>query len=135
MTEIAWRRAWGALIAVYAIVLVRTAWLSDDAFLSFRCADNWVHGYGLRWNVAERVQVFSNPLWTFAIAGLLAVTREIWATALLFSGIVSIGVAVLFVAWSGWTWAGLAGLTALVVSRAFVDSAIRGSRTRCCISS
>lgn len=126
MTGIAWRRAWGVLIAAYAIVLVRTAWLSDDAFLSFRCADNFVHGYGLRWNVAERVQVYSNPLWTFAIAGLYGLTREIWATALLFSGIVSIGVAVLFVAWSGWTWAGLAGLTALVVSRAFVDFSTSG---------
>jgi len=126
MTDIGWRRAWGALIAAYAITLLRTAWLSDDAFLSFRCADNWIHGYGLRWNVDERVQVFTNPLWTFLIAGLFAITREIWATALIFSGVVSIGVAVLFIAWSGWTWAGLAGLTVLLVSRAFIDFSTSG---------
>jgi len=120
------RGAWAALFVLYAIVLVLTAWLSDDAFLSFRCADNFVHGYGLRWNVAERVQVFSNPLWTFATAGLLAITREIWATALVFSGIVSLAAVGLFAMWSGWTWAGVAGLTALLVSRAFVDFSTSG---------
>lgn len=126
MIEPVRRAAWAALLALFAVVLVRTAWLSDDAFLSFRCADNLVHGYGLRWNVAERVQVFSNPLWTFAIAALLAVTREIWATALIFSSLLSMAAVVLLGMFSGWSWAGLVGALALVVSRAFTDYSTSG---------
>ena len=52
----------GAL-ALFGVVLVRTAWLCDDAYINFRTVDNFLHGYGLRWNVAERVQTFTDPLW------------------------------------------------------------------------
>jgi len=38
---------WVAL-ASFACVLLRTAWLSDDAFITFRVIDNFVNGYGLR---------------------------------------------------------------------------------------
>jgi len=44
-------------------------WVCDDAFISFRYARNLVAGHGLVWNVGERVEGFTNPLWTFAIAG------------------------------------------------------------------
>ena len=41
----------------------------DDAFISYRYAANWVAGHGLVWNVGELVEGFTNPLWTFLIAG------------------------------------------------------------------
>ena len=50
-----------ALLAMFVVVLIRTAWLSDDSFINFRTIDNFLHGYGLRWNVAERVQSFTDP--------------------------------------------------------------------------
>jgi hypothetical protein len=53
-------------LAVFAIVVVRTSWLSDDAYITLRTVDNFVSGYGLRWNVAERVQTYTHPLWMFA---------------------------------------------------------------------
>ena len=49
-----------AWLSLFAIVLVRTAWIGDDAYITFRTIDNFVHGYGLRWNVAEREQLESN---------------------------------------------------------------------------
>ena len=49
--------------AILALSLVRTAWLSDDAYISFRAADNILNGYGPVWNVGERVQAFTHPLW------------------------------------------------------------------------
>jgi arabinofuranosyltransferase len=50
------------LLLAYAVVLVRTAWMCDDAFITLRTVDNFVQGYGLVWNVGERVQVYTHPL-------------------------------------------------------------------------
>ncbi|MDP7573157.1 MAG: hypothetical protein QF391_16270, partial [Myxococcota bacterium] len=52
----------GAGAAVLSVVIAQ-AWVSDDAFITFRVIDNFVHGYGLRWNVDERVEVYTHPLW------------------------------------------------------------------------
>ena len=35
----------------------------DDAYITFRAIDNFFDGYGLRWNIDERVQVYTHPLW------------------------------------------------------------------------
>ncbi len=42
----------------------------DDAFISFRYAENWANGLGWVFNPNEYVEGFSNPLWT-AIFGLV----------------------------------------------------------------
>src|SRR2546430_3792968 len=41
-------------VAFLITVLVRTAWLADDAGIELRVVENFVAGNGLRWNVAER---------------------------------------------------------------------------------
>ena len=46
----------GAGAAVLGVVIAQ-AWVSDDAFITFRVIDNFVNGHGLRWNVDERVEV------------------------------------------------------------------------------
>ena len=53
------------LFGLYVIILVRTAWVSDDGFITFRSIENVFHGYGLVFNVGERVQTFTHPLWLF----------------------------------------------------------------------
>src|SRR5215475_11087437 len=40
------------------------AWLSDDGFISFRYAANLVRGDGLVYNAGERVEGYTNLLWT-----------------------------------------------------------------------
>ncbi len=50
-----------------AFILARNLWVSDDAFITLRVVDNFLHGYGLVWNVGERVQVFTHPLWLFIL--------------------------------------------------------------------
>jgi arabinofuranosyltransferase len=64
------------LISFALVILLRNAWLSDDAFITLRTVDNFVNGYGLRWNVAERVQSFTSPLWTLALIPIYAITKE-----------------------------------------------------------
>lgn len=39
------------------------SWTNDDAFISFRYAENWAAGKGLVFNAGERVEGFSNFLW------------------------------------------------------------------------
>src|SRR5882762_66691 len=62
---------------------VHLAWLCDDAFISFRYADNLVHGLGLVFNAGERVEGYSNFLWTLGIAlGMrLGAGPEPWTVA------------------------------------------------------
>lgn len=52
------------LHAAYAL-----RWVSDDAFISFRYARNFVRGLGLVFNEGERVEGYTNFLWTLMIAG------------------------------------------------------------------
>ena len=64
------------LATLFAVVLVRTAWLSDDAYITLRTVDNLVHGRGLTWNPDERVQAYTHPLWMFLLAAVYSVTGD-----------------------------------------------------------
>ena len=54
----------GVLVVLALVHAFRLRWLSDDAFISFRYADNWARGNGLVYNVGERVEGYTNFLWT-----------------------------------------------------------------------
>lgn len=115
------------LFGLLVVVLARTAWVSDDAYISFRSADNLVNGYGLRWNVAERVQAFTNPLWTLVFAALYVATKDAFAVAIGLSLVLSLAVAGLVsLRWVRDPWAGAAALALLLSSRAFVDYSSSG---------
>ncbi len=51
-----------AWLALFCVIFLKS-WVCEDAYITFRVIDNFVHGYGLRWNVNERVQVYTHPLW------------------------------------------------------------------------
>lgn len=54
--------------SVFALTGVAAyAWVCNDATISMRYAWNLAHGYGLVFNIGERVQGFTNPLWTLAL--------------------------------------------------------------------
>jgi arabinofuranosyltransferase len=55
-------------VAWFLVIAATRAWLCDDAFVSFRVADHFVHGRGLVYNAGERVQGFTNPLWVLLYA-------------------------------------------------------------------
>lgn len=58
------------LLAVITAQAVVFHWKPvDDAFISFRYAQNMAQGYGLVFNPGERVEGYSNPLWTLLLAG------------------------------------------------------------------
>jgi arabinofuranosyltransferase len=79
-----------AVIVVFAWLVIREAWLCDDAFITLRVVDNFHDGHGLRWNVVERVQVFTHPLWCLTLLLVTGVFGNLAMTTLWFSIIVSI---------------------------------------------
>lgn len=78
------------LTLVFLVVLVRTAWLSDDALISFRTVLNVTNGFGLTFNIAERVQTFTHPLWLGLLTLAYVISGNIYygtfALAMLCSG-------------------------------------------------
>jgi arabinofuranosyltransferase len=115
------------LIALAAIVLLRTAWMSDDSYITLRTVDNFVNGHGLRWNVDERVQAFTHPLWLFVISLPYLFTRDGFYTTVVLSLILSLAAFTLLLLRSKATptAAAVCGLT-LLLSRAFVDYSTSG---------
>ena len=69
-------------MVVFAVVLLRHAWLSDDAYITFRCVRNFLQGHGLRWNITERVQAFTHPLWLFLLSLAQIVGQDIYYASL-----------------------------------------------------
>ncbi len=59
-------------LGAVALGLVYGACTQDDAFISFRYAANLVEGHGLVYNPGERVEGFTNLLWTLLLALPLA---------------------------------------------------------------
>lgn len=51
-------------VCVITTVLVLShAWVTEDAFITFRYVDNTLSGYGPVFNIGERVQGYTHPLW------------------------------------------------------------------------
>jgi arabinofuranosyltransferase len=61
---------WLVVVLVFFVILNRT-WMSDDAYITLRTVDNFINGYGLTWNVNERVEVYTHPLWMLSLSFLI----------------------------------------------------------------
>jgi arabinofuranosyltransferase len=61
-----------APIVLLAALAWRHRWMSDDGFINLRVVDNIQHGFGPVFNIDERVEAYTSPLW-IAIIWALAV--------------------------------------------------------------
>ncbi|MCE5228168.1 hypothetical protein LLG95_01045 [bacterium] len=71
--------------AVLFFALLLNTWVVDDAYITFRSVDNFIHGHGLRWNIDERVQSYTHPLWMFLMIPFAAATGEFFYTSIFVS--------------------------------------------------
>jgi arabinofuranosyltransferase len=127
MSRIAARVSAVAAVALTFIGVVRSAALLDDAYITLRTIDNWIHGYGLRRNVVERVQTYTHPLWLFLLSSVYVITREPYYTTLAVSLVVTLATLLLVAfALPRSPWLGAAGVLALGASHAFVGYAAGG---------
>lgn len=81
------RMASRALVTVGAAALGlavwrANAWMTDDAWITFRVVEHAATGLGLRYNPAERVQVSTHPAWLLLLlGGRLATGAAVWEVA------------------------------------------------------
>jgi arabinofuranosyltransferase len=115
------------LTLLFAAVVLRTAWVADDAFITFRTVNNALDGYGLRWNTAERVQTYTHPLWMLLLLATTAVTRNAYLSALGLSLVLTACTVALLLTAARWRPAPSAfALLAMIWSSAFVDYSTSG---------
>jgi len=117
------------LVALVGVVLVRCAWHCDDAYLTFRTAWNWVHGYGLRWNVVERVQSYTHPLWMLCSAACLALSGEVYYSTLGLAVVMTLVAVTLLARQCPVPEYGIVAIVLFVSSGAAVDYCVSGLET------
>jgi arabinofuranosyltransferase len=119
-----------ALVALAALALLwvtlRSAWISDDAFITLRHLEHLALGHGLRFNVAERVQGFTHPLWALALLPGHLLTRDPFHGPLVLSVVASMGAAAWLVRQATTPLHAVAGLLVLASSKAYVDFSTSG---------
>jgi arabinofuranosyltransferase len=116
-----------SLLLVYVAVVVRTAWVSDDAYITMRTVDNFLHGHGLRWNPAERVQSYTHPLWMFALAVVYVVLDDAYFSMLTLSFFFSIAaVAIVGFGVARSVAGGAMAISILLLSKGFTDYSTSG---------
>lgn len=128
MHQTARNNAWVALfVIIFGVILVRTAWVADDALITFRTIDNFLNGYGLVWNVGERVQSYTHPLWLLVLTPVVAQTNELMLTSMIVSVLLSCATVVVLARYLATDMlAGLLALTLLLFSKAFIDFSTSG---------
>lgn len=115
------------LVFTFLIIVLRRAWLCDDAYITFRTVDNFINGYGLTWNTVERVQAFTHPLWVFLLSLFYLFTHEIYLTSIFLSVILAtLAVFILSSQIARSSSAAIFGALILCLSNPFVDYATSG---------
>jgi len=86
-----------AFVLIGVLGAARASWITDDAYISFRYARNLVDGLGLVFNAGERVEGYTNLLWTLWCAGAirLGIDPRPWS---LFWGIAAFGASIALLA-------------------------------------
>jgi len=115
-----------ALLALAAWLIWRTAWVSDDAAITLRTVLNLLTGHGARFNIDERVQAYTHPLWF----GLLTLGTAMAGNALLAAAWLGIALSVAALIWllrlAVNPWQGLLAVGALLASTAFMQFSTSG---------
>ncbi|MBN97985.1 MAG: hypothetical protein CME16_01875, partial [Gemmatimonadetes bacterium] len=57
----------GAVCLGYLLHVLHYNFIADDAFITLRYAQNLASGDGLVFNLGERVEGFTSPLWTLLL--------------------------------------------------------------------
>ncbi len=73
------------------ITIVAAAWTGDDVFFTLRTIVNFLHGEGLRWNIEQRVQAFTHPLWLLVLSPFCWLSGEEYLTTIAISLVFTLG--------------------------------------------
>lgn len=125
--QMSFRHTGYTLLLIIFLALIKTAWISDDSAITLRTADNFINGNGAVFNIGERVQAYTHPLWFLLISGTSVITRNVIATAYALPIIVSTISFWFFLSRIGrFNLASIILGTALVISHAYLDYSTSG---------
>jgi len=126
----------GLVIILFIIVLLKTAWVSDDAYITFRSIENFIHGYGLVHNVGERVQTYTHPLWFFLQSAAnyffqKVLSFDFWSQMYYVNILLSISISIVTILVLSFSVAktvqgAIAAILILINSKAFMDYSTSG---------
>lgn len=115
------------IFIVFFIELLRTAWLSDDCLITLRTVLNFIHGYGPTYNIDERVQAYTHPLWFLLISGVSALYGNVFTVTFVLSMSISLLTLWLFLnKITTNTWQAVIAASIFLFSKAFVDFSTSG---------
>jgi arabinofuranosyltransferase len=127
VSKLPWQKVLLAvLLLIFPIVLVRTSWIGDDALITARTLRNFVHGFGPVWNMDERVQAFTHPLWLGAWLVTSAMTDGMIGAMYGMPIVLSCATVLLIVAQLETTTQACVALLFCISSRAFIDYSTAG---------
>ena len=66
------------------------AWVSDDAYLTFRTIEVWFAGQGPNFNVGQRIWGTTSPLWFLLLSAGRPFTGDLYRVALTLSAICTV---------------------------------------------
>ncbi len=109
-------------------VILKSAWIVDDAYISFRYVRNFLGGYGLTWNTFERVQAYTNPLYVFLMIPLYAISNDIFLSSIFLSVAFTMAAAViaLYPKEKNDMIPFAVSMLLIIVSKAFIDYSTSG---------
>ncbi|MFC1851638.1 hypothetical protein ACFL27_15720 [candidate division CSSED10-310 bacterium] len=115
------------LLMFYIVVILRNSWVGDDAYITLRTVDNFINGYGLRWNVIERVQSYTNPLWMLCVSCVYFLSRNMYFSVMSLSVVISsLTVVIVLFKLSRTLLSAVLAVSILSLSKAFVDFSTSG---------
>jgi hypothetical protein len=109
------QHTYAVLATVLAVWLVLSpqvlgSWVVDDAYISFHYANRFIHGHGLIFNLGERVEGYTNFLWTMILAGTMALGGDPVIVSAILNMLLALGSVALTVALAthlvqpSWAW-------------------------------
>ena len=129
LTQTTSYKNWLTLLAFICLSyeLVITAWLNDDSMFTIRTILNWLDGYGPVFNLGERVQVYTHPLWFLLLSLFLVVSNSIYLAVFLASLALSLATLAIVIGRISSSFLGAVfALVALLCSKAFIDYSTSG---------
>lgn len=85
------------LFFIFAVELINTAWITDDAAITIRTVLNFVNGYGPVFNIGERVQAYTHTLWFFVVSSAMFVSNKSLYSVYIVSIIISLSAFLLLI--------------------------------------
>lgn len=118
---------WILTCSIFSIAFIQTAWICEDAFITLRTVDNIINGFGPVWNIGERVQAYTHPLWLALITPTTYLIGDPYITLIFISYALIIATLLIVKAtrqaWGMWS---IIAILSLLWSRSFIDYSSSG---------